>query len=499
MKTKEYLKNTKLLQLLGVLCTDTSYSYSEVVDFITYKLRRSKKKKVIKLLGYLEPFAPFSGEKLGKMNDRGVYITIFGANTMPNERALDNLVSDLYQLVEEYLMYYHAKIQPFTPPLVLLLEFYAKNRLKRSFDDCYRAAFLKLTENNTFSLRTSYELFSISQIKFDFQLLLQEEQDNDPINVAKLFHLHLITTQLRQAIQLINYQESFTTQATPPFLAITLEQIEEHPEWLDEPLIGIYYYAYKGLSHKTIEYHDKFMEKLLKFKAYLQPSELGDLLICSANIIIYIVNAGDRTTENYRRMFNVYKLRLDLNLIYQADGSISPHEYKNIVAVAIRLNELEWAEDFNELHRNKTSLYESGNNKVYIFNRARIAFEREKYEQIFSDLLIQDFKDDVLDLNTEVLLLKALFEQAKKESMLYENLTIRLSKFQTRLKRNQTLSNTMQGAFLQFGDILLRLVRLKGFYQASGNKRTEFEKVHTFISENPTILEQRWLLEKAKY
>jgi hypothetical protein len=498
MKVVEYLKQTKLLQLLSVISTDTNYSYAEVVDFVAYKLRRSKKKKLIKLLEYLEPYAPFTEEKLGKLRDRGIYIAIFGANTPPNERALDLLVSDLYQLVEEYLMYLHAKIQPFTPPRVFLLEFYAKKRLKRGFDDCYRATFQKLTENNMLDVRVSYELFTITQIKLDFQLLLHEEQDLDPVEVAKCFDLHLVTNQMRQAIQLINYQESFTTKATSPFLTVALEQIKQHPEWLDEPLIGIYYYAYKGLSEKTIDYHDKFMEKLLENEKQLQPSELNDLLICSANIIIYIVNSGDRSDENYRRVFNVYQKRQELGLIYQTDGSISPHEYKNIVATAIRLNELDSATLFNEQNKDKNPLYPVGSDKVYIFNKARIAFELKAYKQIFDDLLGQDFKDDILDINTEVLLLKALFELAQKDNTLYNNLEIRLSKFHARIKRNKTIALTIQTAIMQFAEVVSRLVKFNETYQTSASKKAELSKLEKFVTDNYTIQEQKWLLEKVK-
>lgn len=498
MKRFTYLQNTKLVQLLAALCTDPTYSYADLVSFVEYRLGRSKKKKPLKLLSFLQPYAPFSEGSLKKLSDKGAYQTLFGQNTMPNERSLDNEVSDLYQLVEEYIVFTSTKIQPFSSPAVFLLQFYAKNRLKRNFDDYYRTIIAKSVTNNTLNTRVYYELFAIAQTRFDFQLLLLEEQDLDPKEVVKPFHLHLVTDQLQQAIQILNYQESFTTATTLPFLATTLDQIEQHPEWLNEPLIGIYYYVYRGLTEKKVEYHDKLMEKIAAYQLNLQQTELNDLLIYAVNMMIYIVNAGNKTDENYRRMFNVYQKRQELRLIYQTDGSISPHEYKNIVAVALRLNELDWAEDFNEKHSDRSALYTTDNNKVYIFNRARIAFERRQYEKIFSDLLQQDFKDDILDTNTEILLLKALFEQAQTDSSIYENLTIRLEKFRNRLQRKKVFSETLQNSFLQFAEVVQKIVRILEVYRKTTDKTKELAKIQAFVLENSTIVEQKWLLDKLK-
>ncbi len=497
MERFNYLKNTKLVRLLAVLCADADYSYTDLYHFVEFRLVNSKQKKPLALLKALQTALPFSDEKLSKLTDRVAYIAVFGKNTPPNERALDNVVSDLYHLVEDYLVFEHAKVHHFTSPSVFLLQYYAKNRLNRSFGDYYREIIAKSAQNNSLNTRIYYELFAISQIKFDFQLVLQEEQALDPQIVAKSFHLQLVCDQLRQAVQTLNYQQSFSTSTSFPFLDIALAQIKEHPEWLDEPLISIYYYVYQGLAEKKVEYFDSLVEKLAVYEKNLQRSDLSELLIYAANIIIYIVNSGNRTDENYRRMFNVYKKRQELGLIYEADGSISPHEYKNIVAVAIRLEELGWASSFNETH------YDPDNSsatvsKVYVFNRARIAFERKEYKQIFNDLLTQDFKDDILDINTEVLLIKALFEQTKTDANIYENLSIRLNRFQARLKRNTTISAATQTAFLQFANVVDRIVKMKETYLSSSEKKIEKERIRDFITENPTVVEQRWLLEKVK-
>ncbi len=497
MERFNYLKNTKLIRLLAVVCADADYSYTGLYNFVVFRSSNSKQKKPLALLKVLQTALPFSEEKLSKLTDRAAYVGVFGKNTPPNERALDNIVSDLYHLVEEYLVFEHAKIQPFTSPSVFLLQYYAKNRLNRNFGDYYREIIAKSVQNNSLNTRIYYELFAISQIKFDFQLLLQEEQALDPQEVAKTFHLHLVADQLRQAVQTLNYQQNFSTSTSFPFLDITLAQIKEHPEWLDEPLISIYYYVYQGLVEKKVEYVDSLLEKLSVHENTLQRSELGELLIYAANIIIYIINVGNKTDENYRRMFNVYKKRQELGLIYEADGSISPHEYKNIVVAAILIKELGWANDFNEKHYDpNTSL--AAVSKVYFFNRARIAFERKEYKQIFNDLLTQDFKDDILDINTEVLLIKALYEQAKTDANIYENLGIRLNRFQSRLKRNKTISAATQNAYLQFANTVERIIKMTETYLSSSDKKIEKEKIRNFITETPVVVEQRWLLEKVK-
>lgn len=267
-----------------------------------------------------------------------------------------------------------------------------------------------------------------------------------------------------------------------PMADLVLAQVEQ--QYDDQPsLIKACYQAYQAMVQRDalqIEAYQK-LRQLLKVSGHQLVRYLRINLYLSA---INVANAlYQRGEESYlREMLDLYQEMLDLGLL-QTGGLLSVHNYKNIVTLALRLGEYDWAEEFIE--HNRTDLPEQSQDGVYHYNLANLLSHQGRYREALRHLQQMEFIDPFYQIGYKMLQLKIYYECDEIEALLSLSTT-----FRTFVRRQSKLPKGRKQAYLNFTRFTRSLFMVK-----LGRKST-LNALANDIESAETLIEKGWL--KAK-
>lgn len=171
-------------------------------------------------------------------------------------------------------------------------------------------------------------------------------------------------------------------------------------------LLRCYYHAL-CLYHPELEArYEEFRQLLYKQQRIIPASHLIDLVGYNLNYCGLQYRKGD--TSYLGELFQWYNFILSGKLLTEYP-SFMVHNYKNAVAVSLRLREFEWVEDFVEKY--KDGLPEAYKDEAYKYNRALIAYYQGDFSRAKRFLLLGEFLDMFYKINRDVLLFKIYFEE----------------------------------------------------------------------------------------
>ena len=186
-------------------------------------------------------------------------------------------------------------------------------------------------------------------------------------------------------------------------------------------------------------------------------------------------------------MFALFREMLDNGTIL-IDGKISVGHFKNIVSIACRLAEFEWASSFMETYKNRIANDYKEN--AINFNRGVIAFFKEEFgaaERCFNHVL-NDFKDIFYGLDARILLLRIHYETGNAIGM--ESLC---HSFRMYLDRTKAISKPRKENYKTFIAMYRRMINLPP------RDYERMEKLKTEILETGNKVGWRaWLVEKIE-
>jgi len=208
--------------------------------------------------------------------------------------------------------------------------------------------------------------------------------------------------------------------------------------------------------------------------------ELNDMYIFARNYCAQKINNGE---SNYLyEVFDLYRMLLN-DQVLLVNGHLSQWDYKNIVAVALRLGKYDWARQFIRDFKDKLRPEERQN--AYSYNLANYHYYRKEFEETM--LLIRDveFTDTYYHLDCKVLLLKSYYELGEIQALLSL-----IDSFYMYLKRNKAISEFQRSSYLNFLRIVRKLLRLKpGDGQKQAALKLELDRSHPIANVS-------WLKEK---
>ncbi len=178
----------------------------------------------------------------------------------------------------------------------------------------------------------------------------------------------------------------------------------------------------------------------------------------------------------------MYRSGLTANIFF-VDGILSRWSYTNIVAIGLRLGELNWVKDFIEKY--KIYLEIGFQESMYAYNLARFYFVKKEYKKAMSLLLQAELDDVLINVSGKVLLLKMYYELNEFDAL--ESL---LSSFKIYLRRNKVISYH-KTHYMNIVNFTIELMKLNP-YDKESRKRLR-EK----IEGTKSLAEKEWLLEQV--
>ncbi|MBK9336064.1 MAG: hypothetical protein IPM98_05565 [Lewinellaceae bacterium] len=385
--------------------------------------------------------------------------------------------SDLLKLLEHFWMYQEKFADPERNKIRLAGAYRKRNLPKHAevslrearqsrdarpwrhaehFDDLHR---IELEQFQSASAAKRYEAFNLQEI-------------------SDLMDKTFIARKLRHVCFARSHQA--VTQA--PYRFGLLEAVFVHVEaegLLDIPAIALYYYGCHFLADPAAETHfARFQETLHAHADQFPPDELRALYLLAINFAIKKSNeTGDPGW--YRATFGLYRDALGRDLLLE-NGMISRFAYHNIVGVAIRLDEVAWAEEF--IQKYKSALERRYREATFGLNMARVAYTRQEYREALLHLQRADYKDFINGMNAKTLQLKIYFETGE-----FELLDSHLDSIKNFIRRQQDVGYHRDN-YLNIARYTRALMRLDPTDLAAATL------LRQQIETEPVLTEKEWLL-----
>jgi len=297
------------------------------------------------------------------------------------------------------------------------------------------------------------------------------------------YHLdvYYITSRLKFSCEMLNRKAILGEESDTRFLEILPGFLSDN-SILQIPVVIIYFKILKTFEEPENEtYFSELLLLLEKHSPLFPPTEIKVMYGYAMNYCIKKINFG---REDYQqKLFRLYELLIQHDSIYEGNF-ISQWDYKNIVTVALRLNKIDWAEDF--INDFKDKLHPQVRVNAYKYNLANLNYFKKKFDKTLLLLREVDFTDLSYELSSKTLLLKSYFELNE-----YEALFNHANTFKLFLRRNKRISEYQKTIYKNLIRYIVKLSKLKSLKQRVPKNLVEQ------IKNSKDIADKGWLLHKV--
>ncbi|MEM1323442.1 MAG: hypothetical protein AAGG75_24460 [Bacteroidota bacterium] len=400
------MKQTNLCLLLSELSTRERTKFKEYV-FSPYF---NKHQRLRRLCEYLLRHAPdFEHPDLDR---RQVYTVVYEEKDF-KELRFNNLVSDLLQLLYDYLAQRAYDRQPPLKKQLLLTEL--RERDAAAHVDRTARRFQQLLEQHPFrnyqfflhqyALHEQLDQFALTQKRrrYDENLQLQ----NDKLDLYYMANKFRIACDM--ASRNIVIKAGYECHRLDQLLG---EYRGKESQYAQVPALVVYYETLQMLTNTPSEPHYQQLKGRLRSNlALFPPQELRILYNYALNYCIKMINTGH--VNYYQEVLELYKILLEQKIIF-INGYLTQWTYKNIVTVGIRLREFDWTEQFINQYNEALPTEEKLN--AFDYNMAALHYARHNYKEALQQLHNVEFTDASYHLGAKIIQLKSYYELEEEEA-----------------------------------------------------------------------------------
>ncbi|MBK8554506.1 MAG: hypothetical protein IPL65_01470 [Lewinellaceae bacterium] len=320
-------------------------------------------------------------------------------------------------------------------------------------------------------------------IEYEEYQFLSSGSRTEALNLQALMDatdLSFMVGKLRQACFAITHQAVYKATYQFGLFDAMLGYLLENPALLEEPAVALYYYCYQFLTEPEEELHfTRFKSRLFQDASRLPTDEQRDLHLLAINYCIRKIN---QLRQGYfREALDLYQSALRAELLLE-NGLLSHFAFNNIVAIALKVGETDWAASFVRSH---AQYLEKNHREANVqLNLARVAYVQMHYKDALLHLQEADYKDLINNLIAKTLQMKIYYETAELDV-----LDAQLQSMQSFLRRRRVI-----GYHRDNFQNIIRMTRKLMLLNWSDRKEKEALQVE-IESLNP-LTEKEWLLEK---
>lgn len=250
------------------------------------------------------------------------------------------------------------------------------------------------------------------------------------------------------------------------------------------PELAIYYYSFLALYEEENVDHYYNLRRLLDTYATVMPQqEAIELFDAALHYCTGKINKGDRSF--LQEYFDVFEEAIQKGIFLQ-NGELATWRFNNIMASALGLGKLEWAEHFVETFKNY--LPPDSRENTYAFNLARVYRFQKKYDAVLDLLQNVEYEDIGVNLISKMMLLITHYERKD-----HEVLNSFIESFRVFLNRHKNIPQPRRLSYLNLLKYTRRLMRLN-----QGDKVAIAKLQDEISQEKAKIVNHEWLLEKLQ-
>ncbi|MEL6863562.1 MAG: hypothetical protein AAFP19_04040 [Bacteroidota bacterium] len=386
------------------------------------------------------------------------------------------LMSALHKLIERYFIYSEVE-EAALRSKIHLAAVYRKRNLPKHFERTTRDAAL-LQEKQDCQDADYY--MNIYQLQWEHYQYLSTSQPTGELNLQSIsdtLDTAFLAHKLRQTCFQLSHKAVYKSEYNISFLQELLRYIERK-NFLEIPLIAIYYHCYHALIKGNQENHyEQFVQMLFEYSEHFSKSEFRDLYLLALNYCIKRINEGH---EGYfQRAFDLYQKGLNNDFLLE-DDRMSRFTYHNIVGAGLYMRAFGWVEGF--IHNYKDKLARKYQDSLFSVNLARLEYNRQHYDKAMRLLNTANYKDLLLNLAAKTLLLKVYYELG--ELSLLES---HLDAMKIFIRRKKVMGYHQSN----YRNIIHYTQKLTTLNQYNKQER---ESLATQIEAEEILTERKWLL-----
>lgn len=481
------MQDSKLIEILKIFTPKEWKDFEKFVNSPYFSTGRD----VSGLYNILKKHHPdFSSDKLDKEN---IFSSLFPDEAF-NEKKLKNITSDFTGMAEQFLVNEALALNEelFDETLARVYKDKKNDKLflrtlnslekkistgKFQSDNCY---------NEEERLERLFEEYYIGIHKF-------EKSVPKRIKYTEYVILTFFVTFLRKQRDKIIIQSYYNLEFTSSLIESVYESIdfdkllkllkEKKSEWLW--LIEIYYYAFKTLQNVDDEgmfkkFQELFYENSNKFSRKEQYFIFNDF-------IAWLHTKDNKFgTLSAREEFEIFKKMLEYNAYSPSEKEfMSVLLYRNIMNMAIILEEFSWFENFITEFTSK--LKPEFRDNMENLAKANLFFVEEKFEDALGCLSKIPYDIFIYKVDIKNLMLRIYYELE-----LYETAFSMINAFRNFLSTTDEISEIFKTQQLNFINFYNKLLKMK-----AENKFDDAGFIAKEIEKKDSVASKSWLIEKA--
>ncbi|MEZ5043153.1 MAG: hypothetical protein R2828_24870 [Saprospiraceae bacterium] len=472
-----------ITHILKTLSTRERTKFQEYVHAPFFNKNEKIKQLCQSILNHAPDFNPALIDKVK------LYKQIYGKEAY-QELRLNNLISDLLQLLYDYLAYIQYEKQPSWQKSLLLEELQDRglhqqiqrqaNRYRQLQQNApYRSHAYFLDE---YRLYEELDRLSLSVGKRGYDKNLQLKSD-----VLDTFYC---CNKLSIACDMTSRNIVVNAGYECHFLDEILAQFQAKPSLQEQPAIQIYYKTLQMLLETDQADHYFGLKDLLaQHWKIFPPRELRILYHYALNYSVKKINSGQN--QFYQEILDLYKILLSKKIIFK-DGYLTQWTYINIVTAGIRLKDYNWTENFIKTY--KESLHPDDQHNVFTYNLAALYYAQRDYKSALQLLHDVEFTDAFYHLSAKIIQLKSYYDLEETEAFFSLTEATRLY-----LTRNRQLSDYQKRSNANFLKIATRLlqIRLRKPLLPAQEIQRQCHQLQLQL-DSKTIANKSWLQEAFK-
>ncbi|MBC7777003.1 MAG: hypothetical protein H7246_16345 [Phycisphaerae bacterium] len=386
--------------------------------------------------------------------------------------------SALLGLLEKYLTY-NEKFQDEGQAKISLAAAYRKRNLGKHFNITLREA--RQSREQLPWRHADYfqdlNLVEWERYQFDTGTLRTEVLNLQA--TSDLMDTAFVVRKLYIACLAASHQTVFKAEYRIGLLDAVLSYVESE-NMLDTPAVGLYYFCYKFQTDLpgAERYFERFRTMLATHAEAFPPDELRTLYLLAINFGIKKIN---QSAEGWlRATLDLYQGALARKLLLE-NGQISRFAFNNIIAIALRVGELDWVERFILEHKNL--LERQWREATASLGLARVAYARRDYKTALLNLQRSDYKDLINNLTAKTLQLKIFYETEE-----FDLLANHLKGMKNYIRRHTSIGyhRTNYGLIVAYTQQLMAL---------DFKKKEAVEALRAAIVGEEILTEKEWFLE----
>ena len=463
-------------RLIEVLQTFSKKEFRELKKWL-HSPAHNQRQDVITLYEYLVKNDRL--EKVEALAKEKVFPIIYPKEPFDDAK-MRQVMHFMFKAVESYLVY--AKLEQEDIQVKLsLLNIYRQRKLSKNFSKTQRdiaAYFDNMVHNDEDNF---YNEYLFQKEVYEYNSLIKRAQTLNLQELTDAFDKAFIAEKLKQACLLLAHQKVYNANYDTGLLNGVLDFIDKQPI-NNNSRINIYYFLYKiTLDRNNI--NDFFtLKNYIKEDQSIPKTEIRSVYLLAINFCINLMNSGKE--QFIREAFELYKIGMEKDIFIEK-GILSRWTFKNVVAIALRLKEFEWAENFIRSHGD--FLEEKHKESFTHFNLAKLFYEKEDYRSALDMLSNYEPKDILINIDAKVMLLKIYYEL--DEFQVLESL---LESMRAYLQRKKKMIGT------QYLALYKNIIRYtKKLIKVNPYNKEHITKLRKEIETATPLTEKKWLLKQV--